>query len=683
MPQKGPLAVIDVNVVPMDNERIVPHQTVIIDNGRIVKIEDSSKIVPPRDIVQIAGQGRYLMPGLADMHTHTWAIADFTLFLANGVTAIRNMWGSPRHLLWRRRIARAELLGPTIFTAGPIIDGNPPIWNTSKPVVSPQEAREEVAEEKKLGYDFVKVYNRLSLDAYEAIIESARDLGLPVAGHVPTAVGLQTALKSGQTIEHLTGYIDAMEADDSPMKGKLDRASRRVAVNYLDEGKLSGIVQATIAANVWNCVTLIVTRKFVPLKQAQELLRGPIMRFVPPAWLASWDPSTDFRMKDLTDADFELLRKADEVKTNITRKLHDAGAKILLGTDNPNPFVVPGFSIHEELRNLVDAGLSPYEAIKAGTKDAAEFLNALSDFGTVEVGKKADLILLRSNPLEDVENVSKRVGVMVHGEWYTEAELQDMLEKLVGTYILDERRLATAFSPPLGQNESVSRYAVKSTDTSLGEERLLIRESRTGHILTLQQILNAPPDLDNFKMQLELDRDWIPLSLDFQSSTSEGKSVVHVRRVEDTAVITGTWPNGENILLEKKLPRDYLLGSSMFGSYLLIGKRAERLGVGDKMELKMLRLETDPEMSFMETTFQIERKPDSKRTFAGESRTVRVYSVHETTSSASFYDTIIINEQGRMVSLERVEQMGLTRFELIEPRETRIQQAEMSAQTYT
>src|SRR2546426_1018351 len=592
MPQKGPLAVIDVNIVPMDNERIVPHQTVIIDNGRIVKIDDSSKIIPPKDMVQIAGQGRYLMPGLADMHTHTWAIADFTLFLANGVTTIRNMWGSTRHLLWRRRIARGELLGPTIFTAGPIIDGNPPIWNTSKPVVSPQEAREEVA-----------------------------------------------------------------------------------------EGKLSGIVQATIAANVWNCVTLIVTRKFVPLKRAQELLRDPIMRFVPPAWLASWDPSTDFRMKDLTDADFELLRKADDVRTNITRKLHDAGARMLLGTDNPNPFVVPGFSVHEELRNLVDAGLSPYEAIKAGTRDAAEFLNALSDFGTVEVGKKADLILLQSNPLEDVENVSKRVGVMVHGEGYTEAELQDMLEKLVGTYALDESRLATAFNPPLGQNESVSRYAVKSTDTALGEERLLIRESTTGHILTLQQILNAPLDLDNFKMQLELDRHWIPLSLDFQSSTSEGKSVVHVRRVEDTAVITGTWPNGENIQLEKKLPRDYLLGSSLFGSYLLIGKRAERLGVGDKMELKMLRLETDPEMSFMEATFQVERKPDSERTLAGESRPVRVYSVHETTSSASFDDTILIDEQGRMVSLERVEQMGLTRFELIEPRETRIQQAEISAQT--
>jgi predicted amidohydrolase YtcJ len=141
MPHKAPLAVVDVNVVPMDSEKIVPHQTVVIDHGRIVKIDDSSEIILPKSIIQISGNGGYLMPGLADMHTHTWAVADFVLFLANGVTTVRNMWGSRRHLLWRKRIARGELLGPTIFTAGPIIDGNPPIWNTSKPVVTAKEAQ--------------------------------------------------------------------------------------------------------------------------------------------------------------------------------------------------------------------------------------------------------------------------------------------------------------------------------------------------------------------------------------------------------------------------------------------------------------------------------------------------------------------------------------------------------------
>lgn len=675
MPQKESVAFIDVNIVPMDSERILRHQTVITDRGRIVKIDSSSKITPPKTMVQVNAHGKYLMPGLADMHTHTWAEADLLLFLANGVTTIRNMWGSRRHLLWRKRIVRGEMLGPTIFTAGPLIDGSPPIWNSSKVIVTQQEAKQEVALEKKLGYDFVKVYNRLSLEAYHAIIESARKHHMPVAGHVPTAVGLEACLESGQTIEHLTGYIDAIEADDSPVKGKLDRPSRRVSVNYLDEKKLSRIIDATVAAKVWNCVTLIVTRKFVSLKQAQKLLLDPNMRFVPPAWLASWDPSKDFRTKDLTDADFELLRKADDVRERITKRLHRAGGRILLGTDNPNPFVIPGFSIHEELQNLVDAGLSPYEAIKAGTRDAAEFLNRLHDFGTVEVGKKADLILVAANPLESVENVSKRVGVMVHGEWYTEEQLEGILEKLVESYKLDQKRIATAFDPDLGESKArdVYRYVVKSTDTELGEERLLVQESSNGYLLASQQVLNSPPHLDNFKMQLAIDMDWIPWSLEFQSSTSEGNSIIHVKRKEETADITGTWPDGETIQLEKKCPRDYLLGSSLFGSYLLIGKHARKLGLGEKMELKMLRLETDPEMGFTEATFRVERKPDEKKIFGWQSKLVRTYSVEETTSNASYNDTIHVNENGTIMSLERVEQMGLTRFELIEQKETPVQ----------
>lgn len=178
-------------------------------------------------------------------------------------------------------------------------------------------------------------------------------------------------------------------------------------------------------------------------------------------------------------------------------------------------------------------------------------------------------------------------------------------------------------------------------------------------------------------MQIGLDREWIPLSLEFQSSTSEGNSTVRVRRTKDKAVIAGTWPDGENILLEKKCPRDYLLGSSLFGSYHLIGKRSERLGVGDKMELKMLRLETDPEMSFVEATFSVERKPDVEKSMLAGKSGARVYSVHETTSNASFDVTILVDEQSRIVSLERVEQMGLTRFELIEQQETRAQEAEI------
>jgi len=680
MPYEVPVVFVDVNIVSMDTEKIVPHQTVITNRGRIVEIGEASKIALAQNALRVDGRGRYLMPGLADMHTHTWGEADFLLFLASGVTTIRNMWGSKRHLLWRKRIAKGEILGPTIFTAGPIIDGSPPVWNTSKVIVTREEARDEVRTEKELGYDFVKVYNRLSLEVYNAIIESSRELGMPVAGHVPTAVGLETALKSGQTIEHLTGYIDAVESDDSPVKGKLDRPSRRLAVEYIDERKIDEIIAATVASGVWNCVTLIVGRKFVPLKQAQELLREPIMRFVPPAWLSSWDPSKDFRLKDLTDADFELLRKRDSVGKEITRRLRNAGARILLGTDNPNPFVVPGFSIIEELQNLVDAGLTPYEAIKAGTRDAAEFLKALSDFGTVEVGKKADLILVKGNPLDNIENVSKRVGIMVHGQWFTEDQLESILEKLVDSYKVDQERLARAFDPALRDTAGGDawRYMITSTNTELGEERVLVRKSADGYLVESQQVLNAPPRMDSFKMQHAFDETWISQTLAFQSSTSEGNSNIRARRERETAVISGTWPDGENLHLEKKCPADYLLGTTLFGGYLPIGKLATSLQISERMELKMLRLETDPEIDFTEATFRLERREDYNRTASGWSKPVMVFSVEETTSNSSYTDTIRVGDDDMITYLERVEQMGVTRFEMIERKKTLVRDAEIS-----
>jgi len=481
-----PTAFVDVNVVPMNRETILSGQTVVVERGRIAEVGRTQEVDVPAGASIIDGYGRYLMPGLVDMHTHTWHEADFLLFLANGVTTIRNMWGSGRQLAWRKRIAEGALLGPTIYTAGPLIDGEPPIWNTSKIISDPERAEEEIAREGRLGYDFVKVYNRLTPPVYEAITAAARKHGIRVTGHVPDAVGLERALSAGQTIEHLTGYMDAVQADGSPAKGATTRQLRYKGVEFIDEGKIPAMVDATVAAGVWNCVTLVVNRKFVPPEEAQKLLQGPSMRFAPPGMLASWDPTRDFRMKELTGEDFSRIRKGDAFRSKLVGLLHRAGAHILLGTDTPNPFVVPGFSIHEELQNLVDAGLNSYEAIRAGTIDAADFLNAPGEFGVVEVGKRADLILLEANPLESVRNVSRRAGVMVRGRWLDEAQLRRMLEELVASYTIDENRLAGSFDEAYSDRggQSHQRYKVKSTGTLLGEERLCLELTPAGFVVS-------------------------------------------------------------------------------------------------------------------------------------------------------------------------------------------------------
>jgi len=210
-------AFVNANVIPMNNERILKNHTVIVKNGLIEQVGPVNEVNIPDHAVRINGEGKYLMPGIADMHVHAWSENDLKLFIANGVTMIRNMWGSPKHLKWKEMIAKGELFSPSIYTAGPLIDGPPPIWEGSELILTPEQAVKSVEEQVKLGYDFIKISNRLSKESYDAIMGTARKHGIPVAGHVPDKVGIAYVLKSGLRVnEHLTGYIELIEADVNP-----------------------------------------------------------------------------------------------------------------------------------------------------------------------------------------------------------------------------------------------------------------------------------------------------------------------------------------------------------------------------------------------------------------------------------------------------------------------------------
>ena len=355
---------------------------------------------------------------------------EFSLLLANGVTTIRNMIGDPKHLQWRESIQSGELLGPTIYTAGPIIDGDPPMWPGSVVVTTVEEARATVFKQKEAGYDFLKVYNGLSREAYDALIAAARTYRMPVVGHVPDEVGLLHALQSGlRSIEHLEGYDTALLREGA-VKGHLFSWDR------LDEKRFAEIARRTEHAGTWNCPTLVVFQKWIAPEE-KDLLRQRLAqkgaKYVSPQTVRSWRLEETY-LKDVSREWAQGIRVTDKVRKQIVKALHDAGARILLGTDYLNPFVIPGFSIHEELRNLVDAGLTPYEAIRAGTRDAAEFLGALDEFGTIEVGKRADLLLLDENPLLDVRNVERIAGVMVRGRWLPGNELRERLERIAKSF---------------------------------------------------------------------------------------------------------------------------------------------------------------------------------------------------------------------------------------------------------
>ncbi len=425
------IAFIDVTVVPMDYDRVVEHQNVVIRGDRIASIGPTASTAVPPGATRVDARGKWLMPGLIDMHVHLNDEEDGALYVANGVTTIRNMWGFPETLKWRQEYRSGKQLGPTVYTTGPILDGKPPIWRDSKSIESAAQADSEIAAEKAAGYDFVKVYSRLSPTAYAAILSAARKRAMRVVGHVPEAVGVLGVLDAGgqESIEHLTGYMAAVQVDGSHAATITDwNEKRRALVANVDPAKIPVLAQKTRAAGVWNCVTLIVGERFSALQHRDSLMQLPEVKFVASEMLSEWDPAKDFRLQSATDKDFAAMRAVTAFQMRMTRALRDSGAKILLGTDTSNPFVVAGFSAHEELALLVRAGLTPYEALQAGTANAADFLHQSAEVGRVRPGLRADLILVDRNPLLDVAATRQRSGVVLRGRWMPQSELVAALD---------------------------------------------------------------------------------------------------------------------------------------------------------------------------------------------------------------------------------------------------------------
>ena len=431
-PKQGTFAFLDANVIPMDSERIIPNQSVIVDDGKIVSVGPSSSVAVPGGATVINADGLYLMPGLVDAHVHLWDTSDLLLFVANGITTIRDLNGTPTELEWRDQIEDGDLLGPRMFVSSPIIDGSPPFWSGTVSVETAAEARSIVNEQKRLGYDFIKVYSLLQKEAYDGIIAAARSVGLPVVGHLPGPIDMHHALEAGQySFEHLYGYTKHAytSLSESQPSGPLLHIYGSVD---LDQRELDFLARLTKEAGTWNCPTLIAMDRMVHEDDAFRLLQSPEMRYVSAAQRASWDPNSNFiKTRGYLDGvSVEDLQKGMVTRRQIVKALNDAGAGLVLGSDTGTLYVQAGFSIHVELANLTEAGLTPFEALRAGTSNGGKFLQPLEPFGTVEVGRRADLLLLRENPLEDVANVRQRVGVMVDGRWLPEESIQERLAQL-------------------------------------------------------------------------------------------------------------------------------------------------------------------------------------------------------------------------------------------------------------
>lgn len=426
-PSPPVVAFVNVQVIPMDRERVLADQTLIVRDGRIVIFGDRDAVSIPEGAQVIDGRGGYLLPGLVDMHVHIEDENDLLLYAANGVTTVRNLWGNTEKKLWmgmpdqlalRDRINRGELFGPTIYTAGPIMEGNPASHPLMSVFMTPEQAAASVAWQKVQGYDFIKVYDHLSMEAYQAVLQAAREQGMSVVGHVPFNVGLDGVLAGGQvTIEHLSGYID-------PDAAKF----------IIPEDQLAAYAQKTQQAGVWNVPTIRIYQNTLPPEEIKELEAQPGVEYMSPLMRVLMRFFIRQLSSLLHDTGDDYPSRIADMYLRMTRALHDAGAKVVVGTDATNSYLVPGFSLLDELDYLVQAGFSPYEAITAGTRHAAEALGKADEFGTVEPGRRADLVLLPENPLDDVANLRQREGVMLRGRWMPAAELQPRLDELVASF---------------------------------------------------------------------------------------------------------------------------------------------------------------------------------------------------------------------------------------------------------
>ena len=402
--------------------------TVVITGDRISAIGDSSNLSLPAGAQVVDASGKFLIPGLWDMHVHWYSRDTFTLFIANGVTSVRQMFGNSDLLRWREQIAKGSLLGPRTVVASPIIDGPEPIWPNSIAVRNEEEGRKAVRRVKQWGADFVKVYALLPRDAYFGIADEAKQQGITFAGHVPNSVSPAEASDAGQkSIEHLTGILIACSDKETELRDKLVKADspeargrvQTSALETYDEKKAADLIAHFVKNQTWQCPTLTVLRSNAYLGD-ESFRRDGRLRYIPRLLQQRWN----FRV---ANHDSAVTKKVLQKQLEIVGAMQRAGVPILAGTDTGNPFCFPGFSLHEELALLVIAGLTPVEALRAATLNPAKFFGLDQTLGTIEQGKIADLVLLDANPLLDVRNTQKINAVVSNGRLFDRKALDKML----------------------------------------------------------------------------------------------------------------------------------------------------------------------------------------------------------------------------------------------------------------
>lgn len=420
-----------------EEEEILENQTVRIVGDKIIAVGSANEVKPGKNATVIDGTGKYLMPGLAEMHAHIpvppqgedSSIIDETLFLylSNGVTTIRGMLGNPIHLWLREQVASKEILGPRIYTSGPSFNGNT--------VPDPETAIQRVKDQKEAGYDFLKLHPGIERNVFDSLVAMAKAVGIPYAGHVPIPVGVRHAIASDYaSIDHLDGYLEGLVPESAGVDPNSNGFFGFNFVDIADPSLIEELAKSTREKNVWIVPTQSLMVRWTAAVPATETLAEPEMKYMRPQTLMSWGTRKNAFLKAIEN-DAEQVAKFIDIRKQIIQGLKKAGVDFMLGSDAPQIFNVPGFSIQHEMQSMVDAGLTPYEVLYSGTANPAKYFDDEGEYGTIEENAAADLILLSANPLEDITNMRQQEGVMVRGKWLSKEDIQAKLKQIEEKYI--------------------------------------------------------------------------------------------------------------------------------------------------------------------------------------------------------------------------------------------------------
>jgi imidazolonepropionase-like amidohydrolase len=437
------IVIAHVTVINPATSSVQPDSIVVINGDRITFVSHSAVVPLAKNTRVIDGRGQFLIPGLWDMHVHS-AFGDWfpggrdiilPLFIANGVAGVRDMGGDiPVLFAWRKQIAAGEIIGPRMIISGPMLDALLPDGKLRFPssiaVTTPESAVAAVDSLKAQGVDFIKVQSVISHEAYLAAAAEAHKVGLPIVGHVPDKVRIAETIAAGQkSIEHLMGSFEGCSTEED--KFIAGQGDLKLLLATQDKQRCDALIRQLAQNKIWQVPTLTWQRGGTFLDQ-RDLKHDPLDKYVPAYWRdVTWKRFTDEMIPGLLHDPLELRQKYFAANLQMVGAQHRAGVPFLAGTDTaPGVYIMPGFSLHDELANFVEAGFTPMESLQTATSNPAKFSGMESSYGSVATGKVADLVLLSANPLDDIHNTKKITAVIANGRLFDRAALDRILTQV-------------------------------------------------------------------------------------------------------------------------------------------------------------------------------------------------------------------------------------------------------------